>query len=42
MSHSLKGGSAYLNDVPVYAGFAAVDVYIGVTAIPDDDPGGGG
>lgn len=34
----LGGGRAYLNDVPVYAGFAAVDVYIGATAIPDDDP----
>ena len=34
----LGGGRAYLNEVPVYAGFAAVDVYIGATAIPDDDP----
>ncbi len=34
----LGGGRAYLNDVPVYTGFAAVDVYIGATAIPDDDP----
>ena len=34
----IGGGIAYLNDVPVYAGFAAVDVYIGATAIPDDDP----
>jgi len=34
----LGGGSTYLNDVPVYAGFAAVDVYIGATALPDDDP----
>ncbi len=34
----LGGGRAYLNDVPVYAGFAAVDVYIGATALPDDDP----
>lgn len=34
----LGGGHAYLNNVPVYAGLAAVDVYIGVTAIPDDDP----
>jgi uncharacterized protein (DUF39 family) len=24
--------------VPVYTGFAAVDVYIGATALPDDDP----
>jgi len=32
------GGTAYLNDVPAYAGFAAVDLYIGATAIPDADP----
>jgi uncharacterized protein (DUF39 family) len=24
--------------VPVYSGFAAVDIYLGATAIPDDDP----
>ncbi len=29
---------AYLNRVPVYCGVAAVDLYIGVTAMPDDDP----
>ena len=34
----LGGGRAYLNDVPVYTGFAAVDVCIGATATPDDDP----
>ncbi|UCG67797.1 MAG: homocysteine biosynthesis protein, partial [Deltaproteobacteria bacterium] len=34
----LGGGQAYLNDVPVYTGFAAVDALIGATAIPDDDP----
>ncbi len=34
----LGGGRAYLNDVPVYSGFAAVDVCIGATALPDDDP----
>lgn len=34
----LGGGEAYLNDVPVYTGFAAVDIYIGVNALPDDDP----
>ena len=34
----LGGERAYLNDVPVYTGFAAVDVYIGATALPDDDP----
>ena len=27
-----------LNEVPAYAGFAAVDIMIGATAIPDDDP----
>lgn len=32
------GGRAYLNDVPVYTGFAAVDIFIGATALPDDDP----
>ncbi|MFH1888799.1 MAG: homocysteine biosynthesis protein, partial [Candidatus Omnitrophota bacterium] len=34
----LGGGTCRLNDVPVYAGFAAVDIYLGATAIPDDDP----
>ena len=34
----IGGGSAYLNDVPAYTGFAAVDVYLGATALPDDDP----
>lgn len=34
----IGGGRAYLNDVPVYTGFAAVDVYLGCTALPDDDP----
>jgi len=34
----IGGGRAYLNDVPVYTGLAAVDVYIGATALPDDDP----
>ena len=32
------GGSVYLNDVPAYAGFAAVDIFIGAAAIPDNDP----
>ncbi len=32
------GGRAYLNDVPAYTGIAAVDVFLGATAIPDDDP----
>jgi len=34
----LGGGRTYLNDVPAYAGFAAVDLLIGATALPDDDP----
>lgn len=29
---------AWLNGVPAYAGIAAVDLYLGVTAIPEDDP----
>jgi uncharacterized protein (DUF39 family) len=32
------GGTAYLNNVPGYTGLAAVDVYIGATALPDEDP----
>ncbi len=34
----LGGGRVYLNDIPAYTGFAAVDIYIGCTALPDDDP----
>lgn len=34
----LGGGKVSLNDVPVHAGLAAVDVYLGATALPDDDP----
>ncbi|MGB8993414.1 MAG: homocysteine biosynthesis protein [Desulfobaccales bacterium] len=34
----IGGGKATLNEVPAYAGFAAVDILIGATAIPDDDP----
>jgi len=34
----IGGGKAYLNDVPLYTGFAAVDILLGATAIPDDDP----
>jgi uncharacterized protein (DUF39 family) len=34
----LGGGKAYLNDVPAYAAFAAVDLFIGANALPDDDP----
>ena len=34
----LGGGKVYLNDVPVYAGLAAVDIFLGATALPEDDP----
>jgi uncharacterized protein (DUF39 family) len=32
------GSSCRLNGVPAYAGFAAVDVYLGCTQLPDGDP----
>ncbi len=34
----LGGGRTCLNDVPVYTGLAAVDFFLGATAMPDDDP----
>jgi L-aspartate semialdehyde sulfurtransferase len=34
----LGGGKVTLNDVPAYTGIAAVDIFLGATAIPDDDP----
>ena len=34
----LGGGKITLNDVPVYAGFAAVDLLLGATALPESDP----
>ena len=34
----LGGGKVYLNDIPAYTGIAAVDIFLGATAIPDDDP----
>jgi uncharacterized protein (DUF39 family) len=34
----IGGGTACLNGIPVYTGFAAVDIYIGATAMADDDP----
>ena len=34
----LGGGKVYLNDVPAYTGVAAVDLFLGATALPDDDP----
>jgi uncharacterized protein (DUF39 family) len=32
------GGKVTLNDVPAYTGLAAVDLFIGAAALPDDDP----
>lgn len=34
----LGGGTVYLNDIPAYTGLAAVDIFLGVTALPGDDP----
>jgi uncharacterized protein (DUF39 family) len=34
----LGGGTVTLNDVQAYAGLAAVDIIVGATALPDDDP----
>jgi uncharacterized protein (DUF39 family) len=34
----LGGGRVFLNDVPLYTGFAAVDLVLGATAMPEDDP----
>lgn len=34
----LGGGKTFLNDVPVYTGLAAVDFFLGATAMPEDDP----
>jgi len=34
----LGGGRTYLNDVPAYTGLAAIDLFIGATALPEDDP----
>jgi len=34
----LGGGKTYLNDIPVHTGIAAVDVYVGATTLPEDDP----
>ena len=34
----LGGGRTYLNDVPTYVGLAAVDIFIGATGLPEDDP----
>ncbi len=37
-SPRIRGHKVWLNDVPAYGGLAAVDTYIGATAIPEDDP----
>ncbi len=34
----IKLNEAYLNSVPAYAGLAAVDLYLGATALPSTDP----
>jgi uncharacterized protein (DUF39 family) len=34
----LGGGTCYLNEVPAYCGFAAVDIYLGCTHLPEGDP----
>jgi len=34
----LGGGKVTINNIPVYAGFAAVDLFIGATGISEDDP----
>ncbi len=34
----IKFGEAFLNGVPAYAGIAAVDLYLGATALPPTDP----
>ncbi len=34
----IGGGTCTLNNIPCYTGLAAVDVYIGATAMADDDP----
>ncbi|HOJ92407.1 MAG TPA: homocysteine biosynthesis protein [Dictyoglomaceae bacterium] len=34
----LGGGKVYLNGVPAYAAYSAADLFLGATALPDDDP----
>lgn len=34
----LGGGKVYFNDVQAYTGLAAVDIFLGATAMPEDDP----
>ena len=35
---TIKASKVWLNNVPAYAGLAAVDIYIGVTDLCEDDP----
>ena len=37
-SPRMRMQKVWLNNVPAYAGIAAVDAYIGVTELPEDDP----
>jgi len=37
-SMKFGGGEVYLNGVPAYCGWAAADIYLGATALPEDDP----
>jgi len=37
-SPRIKMHRVWLDDVPAYAGLAAVDAYLGATEVPDDDP----
>lgn len=34
----IGGGTCFINGVPAYTGLAAVDVYLGATALPPNDP----
>jgi len=34
----IAGGTCTLNDVPCYTGIAAVDIFLGATAVPEHDP----
>ena len=34
----LGGGKVTLNEIPAYTGLAAVDVFVGATALPENDP----
>ncbi len=34
----LGGGRVVLNDVPAYTGLAAIDLFLGASALPEDDP----